>query len=61
MPPRPGARCPRIVALERRARAILLRWLAAGAVIDEAHDTALDDDEVAAISAAIEAARRAGR
>lgn len=42
-------------------RAILLRWIAAGAVIDEAHDTALDDDEVAAISAAIEAARRSGR
>ena len=54
-------RCARFVALERRARAILLRWIAAGAVIDEAHDTALDDDEVAAISAAIEAARRAGR
>jgi hypothetical protein len=40
---------------------MLLRWLAASAVIDEAHDTALDEDEVAAIAAAIEAARRAGR
>lgn len=53
--------CVRLGALRRRVRALLLRWVASGAVIDEAHDTTLEDDEIAALSAAIDAARRAGR
>jgi hypothetical protein len=30
-------------------------------VIDEAHDTTLHEDEISALAAAIDAARRAGR
>jgi hypothetical protein len=48
--------------LRRRARAFLLHWLAAGAVIDEAHHAAgLDERELAALSDAIDRARQAGR
>ena len=56
-----SSRCVRIGALRRRVRSLLLRWIASGAVIDEAHDTTLQEDEVAALAAAIDAARRAGR
>lgn len=55
------SRCVRIGALRRRVRTLLLRWIASGAVIDEAHDTTLHEDEIAALAAAIDAARRAGR
>jgi hypothetical protein len=48
--------------LRRRARALLLHWLVSGAVIDEAHHAAgLDDRDLAALSDAIDRARRAGR
>lgn len=61
MPRSSPSRCIRIGALRRRVRALLVRWIASGAVIDEAHDATLEEDEIAALSAAIDAARRAGR
>lgn len=58
----PRHACRRLAALRRRARAFLLHWLAAGAVIDEAHHAAeLDERELAALSDAIDRARQAGR
>ena len=60
--PRPiSSRCVRLGALRRCVRTLFLRWVASGAVIDEAHDTNLEEGEIAALSAAIDAARRAGR
>jgi hypothetical protein len=54
--------CRRLAALRRRARAYLLQWIAAGAVIDEAYHAApLDERELAALSDAIDQARQAGR
>jgi hypothetical protein len=54
--------CRRLAALRRRARAILVQWIAAGAAIDEAHHVApLDERELAALSDAIDRARQAGR
>lgn len=61
MPRSGSSHCIRLGALQRRVRALLLRWIAYGAVIDEAHDVTLAEDEIAELSAAIDAARRAGR
>lgn len=54
--------CRRLTALERRVRAVVLRWVAAVAAIDEAREAArLDEEELAALDEAIDRARKAGR
>jgi hypothetical protein len=59
--PSPHA-CRRLAAFERRVRALLLRWVAAVAAIDEAREaTGLDDRELEALDEAIDRARNAGR
>jgi hypothetical protein len=47
--------------LQRRARAVLLHWIAAGAVIDEGRDAPPDEQELTALAEAIDRARQAGR
>jgi len=62
MPSAPRHACRHLAAWRQRARALFLQWLAAGAVIDEAHHAAgLDERELAALSEAIDRARQAGR
>jgi hypothetical protein len=54
--------CRRLAAFERRVRAVVLRWVAAVAAIDEAREAArLDERELAALDEAIDRARKAGR
>jgi hypothetical protein len=53
--------CRRLETLTCRARAQFLRWIASGAVIEETDATALEDDDLAALSEAIDRARREGR
>ena len=54
--------CRRLAALERRVRAVVLRWIAAVAAIDEAREAVrLDDGELEALDEAIDRARKAGR
>lgn len=62
MRPHPPNACRRLTALERRVRAIVLRWVAAVAAIDEAREAArLDERELEALEEAIDRARKAGR
>jgi hypothetical protein len=54
--------CRRLAAFERRVRAVVLRWVAAVAAIDEAREAArIDERELAALDDAIDRARKAGR
>ncbi len=54
--------CRRLSAFERRVRAVVLRWVAAVAAIDEAREAArLDEQELEALDEAIDRARKAGR
>jgi hypothetical protein len=47
--------------LEQRARAVLIHWIAAGAVIDEGREAPPDERELTALAEAIDKAREAGR
>ena len=59
---RAAFRVPPAARNERRTRALLIHWIASGAVIDEAERAGpLDEQELAALAEAVEAARRAGR
>jgi hypothetical protein len=59
---RPPDACRRLSAFERRVRAVVLRWVAAVAAIDEAREAArLDEEELEALDEAIDRARKAGR
>ncbi|HET6362342.1 MAG TPA: hypothetical protein VFH11_09795 [Gemmatimonadota bacterium] len=61
MPTRPHA-CRRLYDFERRVRAIVLRWVASVAAIDEMREAAsLDERELEALDEAIGRAREAGR
>lgn len=59
---RSSSPCRRLTELERRVRAVALRWVAAAAAIDETREAArLEDGELEALEEAIDRARKAGR
>jgi hypothetical protein len=53
--------CRRLGTLERHFRARLLRWIASGAVISESDGSSLEEQELEALSEAVDRARRDGR